>query len=110
MMSNTNMQANINQPNVSNAIPNVQNTSNAPNVSAAGQNMAGSGPNTMAGSGSNMTASNASVSNVSGPTQLPGTGQMNQMNPMMNMHNMTRGQPGNVLFNQGGSKLINFEI
>lgn len=99
MMSNANMQANINQPNVTNVIPNVQNVSNAPNVS-------GTGPNILTGTGPNMTVPNVNVPNVSGPTQIPGTGQMtnmNQMNPMINMHQMARGQPGNVLFQ--GSKL-----
>lgn len=93
MMSNANMQANLNQPNVSNVIPNVQNVSNAPNVSGTGPIMTGTGPN--------MSVQNVNVSNVSGPTQIPGTGQMgnmNQMNPMINMHNMARSQPGNVLF------------
>lgn len=86
MMSNANMQVNINQPNVTNA-------SNAPNQ------ISGTGP-IMPGAGPNMT-----VPNVNLPTQLPGSGQMgnmNQINPMMNMQHMARGQPGNVLFQ--GSK------
>lgn len=95
MMANANMQANINQPNVPNVIPNV---SNAPNVSGTGPNMGGAAPN--------MTVPNVNVPNVTGPAQIPGTGQMNNMNQMMNMHNMARGQPGNVLFQ--GSKLNRF--
>lgn len=92
------MQANINQPNISNVIPNVQNASNAPN-----QMMSGTGPS-MPGAGPNLKVPNVNM--PGGPSQLPGSGQMNnmnQINPMMNMQHMARGQPGNVLFQ--GSKL-----
>lgn len=104
MMANANMQANLNQPNVPNVIPNVvPNVSNAPNVGGTGPNMGGPAPN--------ITVPNVNVPpNVGGPAQIPGTGQMNnmnQINPMMNMHQMARGQPGNVLFQQG-SKLNEF--
>lgn len=98
MMANANMQANINQPNVPNVLPNVQNAPNAPNAPGPGPNMGGNAPN--------LTVPNVNVANVGGPTQMSGTGQMNnmnQINPMINMHNMARGQPGNVLFQ--GSKL-----
>lgn len=96
MMSQANIQANINQPNVPNVIPNVSNASTGPNVG-------GPAPNITV---PNVNVSNVNVPNVSGPTQLPGTGPMNNMNQInaMNMHNMGRGQPGNVLFQQG-SKL-----
>lgn len=82
-MANPNVPANINQPNVQN-VPNVQNMSNAPNVT-----------------GPNVSIPNVSVPNVSGPAQLQGAGQMNtmnQINPMINMQHMARGQSTNVLF------------
>lgn len=87
-MSNPNMSANINQPNVAN-VPNV---SSAPIVSGANV-------------GPNMSVPNVTVPNVSGPTQMPVAGQMN---PMINMQHMARGQPANVLFQ--GSKFFVFQI
>lgn len=89
MMSNQNVPTNINQPNVTNVLPNVvQNVSSAPNVSG--------GPNV---SVPNVSVSNINVPNVSGPTQM---NAMNQINPMMNMQHMARNQPANVLYQ--GSK------
>lgn len=90
MMSNPNIAANMNQVNVSN-VANVQNVSNVvPNVSAA-----------------NVTNDRQGSANVpNGPTQLQGAPQMstmNQINPMINMQHMTRGQPANVLFQGQGS-------
>lgn len=87
MMSNQNISANINQPNVSNV---VQNVPSAPIVSA--------GPNV---SVPNVNVSNVSVSNISGQTQM---NSMNQINPMINMQHMARNQPANVLYQ--GSKLF----
>lgn len=83
----------MNQQNAPNVIPNVQATSNAQNITGSG------------GTGPNMTLPNVNMPNVGGPTQIPGTGQMgnmNQLNPMMNMQHMARGQQGNVLLQ--GSK------
>lgn len=98
MMSNQNIGANLNQPNVPN-VPNVQNVPNPPNVSAV--------PNV---SVPNVSVSNVSVPNVTVPNQLQGAAQMNPMTPMINMQHMARNQPANVLFQGSKNFKLNFII
>lgn len=98
MISNPNMPTNINQSNVTN-VPNISNVSSTPIVSGANN-------------GPNMNVPNATVASVAGPTQMPGAVQMNtinQINPMINMQHMARGQPANVLF-QGSESHSSNEI